>query len=477
MVHLCYVCNSVIFKQTDKVGDKMIQSLSKDEILLRIIKDVKESNHRDFHELIDELHPIDIAEIYIELPSKHQAKFLGLLSLRQMATLIQELDSNWQIKTLQKIGIERSSKVMNYMENDDVADMLANMTVEEIEELLASMREEESKHVQNLMQYPADTAGGRMTNRFVWIRNSYTVNEAIDKLRSFADFAETIYYLYVLDQNKQLVGVVSYRDLILASPNEKVENIMYTRVIAVPADMDQEEVATIIQKYDFIAIPVVNETNLLLGIVTIDDIMDVLIEEANEDIGRFAATGGKTIDFQTSILTSAARRLPWLILLLFIGLGTGLIMSRYEATLDQIVILAFFLPLIAGMTGNTGTQSLAVVIRGLVNQEMNTVVVMKLISREAGVGILIGLVCSFLVATVSYMWQGSLSFSIVIGISLFLCLIVGTLAGTIIPLILYRFNVDPAVASGPFITTINDIFSLLIYFNLATYVLLPHIKF
>lgn len=453
----------------------MYQTLGKDEILLLVIKHIKDNHYKEFHELIDELHPIDIAEIYVELPVKHHAKFLSFLSLRQMATFIQELDANWQLDTLQKIGIERSSKVMNYMENDDVADMLSNMTVDEIEELLASMREEESKHVQTLMQYPPDTAGGRMTNRFVWIRNYYTVTEAIDKLRTFADFAETIYYLYVLNENKKLVGVVSYRDLILASPNEKIDNIMYNRVISVPVDMDQEEVASIIQKYDFIAIPVVNDQNTLLGIVTIDDIMDVVIEEAHEDIGRFAATGGKTIDFNTPIFTAAARRLPWLILLLFIGLGTGLIMSRFEETLDTVVILAFFLPLIAGMTGNTGTQSLAVVIRGLViNQEMNRSIVYRLIAREFGVSLLIGIVCSSLVGVISYLWHDIFALSLVIAFSLMLSLIVGTLAGTIIPLILYKLKVDPAVASGPFITTINDIISLLIYFKTAEYFLLPY---
>jgi magnesium transporter len=450
----------------------MIHILGKDELLLRMIKYIKDNNYRAFHELIDELQPFDIAEIYIELPNKHQSKFINLLSLRQIATLIQELEPKWQLQTLQKLGIERSSKVMNYMENDDVVDMLSNMTVDEIEELLASMRDEESKQVQNLMQYPADSAGGRMTNRFVWIRNYYTVREAVEKLKSFADFAETIYYLYVLDENKKLVGVVSYRDLLLADADDKVEDVMFSRVIAVPVDMDQEDVADVIQKYDFIAIPVVDDQKRLLGIVTIDDIMDIVIEEANEDIGRFAGTGGKTIDFHTSIVTSVTRRLPWLVLLLFIGLGTGFIMSNFEETLDAIVKLAFFLPLIAGMTGNTGTQSLAVVVRGLVNQEIDRPLILKLLGREFSVGLLIGLICSILVAIIALVWQGDFSFSLVIGFSLFISLIVGTLAGTMIPLILYRLKVDPAVASGPFITTVNDIISLLIYFGSATYFLL-----
>jgi magnesium transporter len=306
-----------------------------------------------------------------------------------------------------------------------------------------------------------------MTNRFVWIRNYYTVMEAVGKMKTFAKLAETLNYLYVIDEERKLVGVVSYRDLLLAEPDDTIQNIMFERVIYVTADTDQEEVARIAERYDFLAIPVVDDQHVLVGIVTVDDIIDVVIREANEDIEKLSASG-KSIDFDTKALTAAWRRLPWLILLLFIGLVSGKIISGYETTLHKVVALAFFMPMIAGMTGNTGTQSLAVVVRGLISHDIEKKIVLRLVTRELGVGLIIGLTCGILISIIAYIWQGSLVLGAVVGCSLFFTLIIGTLAGTVIPLLLYKIKIDPAVASGPLITTLNDIFSLVTYFGIAT---------
>ncbi|MDN4523750.1 magnesium transporter [Fictibacillus fluitans] len=445
----------------------MFKEMTENQILLFVIKSLKELRKKEFQELMDELHPYDIAEVYKTLPEKHRHKFLTFLTTRQLAALIQELDSDLQVEILHKLGIERSSHIMNEMENDDLADLLSNFSFDEIQDFLASMRADESRTVQSLMQYPADSAGGIMTNRFVWIPQMFTVRDAVEKLKTFAGFAENIYYLYVINEERQLAGVVSYRDLLLADINEKIEDVMFTRVISVPAEMDQEEVARTIERYDFIAVPVVDENDVLLGIVTVDDVLDVLIEEANEDIEKLSASG-KSIDFNTSAFVASYRRLPWLILLLFIGIISGSIISAFESTLSKVVSLAFFMPMIAGMTGNTGTQSLAVVVRGLVSNDIDKKVVARLIMRELGVGLIIGTTCGILIAMVAYFWQGNAILGLVVGSSLFLTLIIGTLAGTLIPLLLYRFNVDPAVASGPLITTLNDIFSLLVYFGTAS---------
>ncbi|MGC4375318.1 magnesium transporter [Fictibacillus sp. Mic-4] len=445
----------------------MFQQMTENQMLLYVIKSLKELRKKDFQALIDELHPYDIANLYVTLPEKHRLKFLMFLTTKQIAELIQELDSEVQIEILHKLGIERSSHIMNLMENDDLADLLSNLSVEEIQDFLSSMKADESRTVQSLMQYPPDTAGGIMTNRFVWIPKVFTVRDAVDKLKTFAGFAENIYYLYVIDEQKRLVGVVSYRDLLLADIQDKIEDIMYTRVISVPAEMDQEEVARMIERYDFIAVPVVGEEGKLLGIVTVDDVIDVVIEEANEDIEKLSATG-KSIDFRTSAFVAAYRRLPWLILLLFIGIISGSIISFFEGTIQKVVALTYFMPMIAGMTGNTGTQSLAVVVRGLVSNDIDKKTIGKLIAREFGVGLMIGTACGILIALVAFFWKGSLVLGLVVGSSLFLTLIIGTLSGTIIPLLLYRFKVDPAVASGPLITTLNDIFSLSVYFGTAS---------
>lgn len=445
----------------------MIKDMTQDELSLYIIKTLKENKKAEFEKIMEELQPYDIAKIYEDLPEKHKGRFLLFLKFDVLADLMEELDKEDQLGLLNTLGIEKSSKVLDLMDNDDLALLLHELSPEKKHSLLSGMKAEESNAVQDIMKYPPETAGRIMTNRFVWIRSYFTVREAVDKFKIFAEFAESINYLYVINEDRKLAGVVSYRDLLLAEPDEKIQTIMYERIISVTVTTDQEVVAQIVERYDFLAIPVVDESNILVGIVTVDDIIDIVIKEANEDIEKLSATG-KSIDFETKTLVAAARRLPWLILLLFIGVISGRIISSFEDTLKQVVALAFFMPMIAGMTGNTGTQSLAVVVRGLISYDIDKGVITRLITRELGVGITIGIICSILIAVIAYIWQGSLILGAVVGCSLFFTLIIGTLAGTIIPLILFRLNIDPAVASGPLITTLNDIFSLLTYFGIAT---------
>lgn len=445
----------------------MIKDMTKDQITLYIIKALKENKRREFDAIQDELHPYDNARIYEDLPEKHRTRFLHFLNINALADLLQELDKEEQIDILNRLGIERSGKVLDVMDNDDLAILLEDLSPEKIASLLSGMKKEESKAVQDIMNYPPETAGRLMTNRFVWIRDYYTVREAVDKLKTFAEFAETISYLYVVDQKRRLVGVVSYRDLLLADATDIIRDIMYERVISVLDNTDQEEAAHLIERYDFLAIPVVNEEGVLIGIITVDDIIDVFIQEANEDIEKLSASG-KAIDFDTKSFVAAYRRLPWLILLLIIGVVSGSIISSFQTALQQLVAISFFIPMIMGMTGNIGTQSLAVVVRGLASEEINRKVITRLIFREANVGVIIGLVCGMLISVIALIWQGNLALGLVVGFSLFLTLIIGSLAGTIIPILLYRLKIDPAIASGPLITTLNDIFSLMIYFSLAT---------
>lgn len=417
--------------------------------------------------LLNELQPYDLAEVYTLLPENLQLTFINELSNWQTAALIQELESQEQLKLLRTLDQAKTTAVLDLMENDDLADMLANVSTQEANALLAHMKQEESSSVQRLLSYEPESAGGIMTNRFVWVHSTDTVRQAVDKIKRFAEYAENIYYLYVLDQHKKLVGVTSYRDLVLADEHDRIQDLMKSRVISVPVDTDQEEVARMIERYDFVALPVVDHEQKLVGIITVDDIIDVIVDEANEDIEKMNATGSR-IDFNTSAKQATLRRLPWLMSLLLLGFISGGVISIFENTLQSVVALAFFMPMIAGMTGNTGTQSLAIVVRGLAQSNLNKSEVYRLIFRELRVGFFIGIVCGISVAVITYIWQANLPLSFVIGCSLLLTLIIGTMAGTIIPLILYRLKADPAVASGPLITTLNDIFSLFIYFGLAS---------
>lgn len=417
--------------------------------------------------MIDELQPYDMAFLFKEMPEKHRARYLSYMTVDDITDMIGELEREFQLAVLHKVGKTKATLAMNKMDNDDLAALLEEMDEELKEQLLSSMEAEESKAVQLLMNYPQESAGRMMTNRFVWIPQHYTVKDAVVKLKSFAEIAESINYLYVINDSKQLVGVLSYRDLILGEPDDKVQDLMFTRVISAGVLQDQEEVARLIQRYDFLAIPIVEENHVLVGIVTVDDIIDVVIKEADEDYEKFAASG-KAITFDTKAYVAAYRRLPWLILLLFIGLISGSILNYFEDTLQKVVALAFFMPMIAGTTGNTGTQSLAVVIRGLAKEEMNKKTIFKLIFRELRTGIYIGIVCAFAITIVATVWQKDLTLGFVVGSSLLATLIIGTMAGTIVPIILHKLNIDPAIASGPLITTLNDILSLLIYFGIAT---------
>lgn len=446
----------------------MANLMTEEQLLLTVVKLLRESKRQELIKLINELQPYDIANLYKELPKKLKTRFLFHLDNDLLADVVQQIeDTDLQFEMLNKLTIDRKSDVLNLMDNDDLATLLHNLPKHKAESLLVEMKHEESAIVQNIMKYPEETAGRLMTNRFVWIRNNYTVREAVEKLKNFAEYAETLSYLYVIDDHRRLVGVVSYRDLLLADENDKIKDIMFERVISVPAYMDQEEAATILERYDFLALPVVDENNVLLGIITFDDMLDVIISEANEDIEKLSAAG-KAIDFETKASIAAWRRLPWLILLLIIGVFSGSIISFFEDTLNLIVALAFFMPMITGMTGNTGTQSLAVVVRGLAGQDHDKKTIFNLIIREFFVGLMIGIVCGLIISLIAFIWQKNFYLGIVVGLSLFLTIIIGTLSGTIIPLILYRLKIDPAVASGPLITTLNDIFSLITYFTIAT---------
>ncbi|RXZ81829.1 magnesium transporter [Paenibacillaceae bacterium] len=437
------------------------------QLSLEILEMLSSKQFDALRELLQELQPYDISVIYTEIPELIRPSFLSMLDAVQLTEMIQELGKSDQYTVFRLLGPEKTAEIMDKMDNDDLVHFLDELSEEEKNRFLSTMHIDESSIVRVLMDYPAETAGRIMNNRYVWIPQHYSVSEAVEKIRVFAEISGSISYLYVIDGDKKLIGVVSYRDLILANPGDKVSEIMFTRVIYANVSMDQEEVAQIIRNYDFLAVPVVDHNHVLRGIITVDDIIDIVIQEADEDIQKLSG-GGKDIDFDTTPIVAASRRLPWLVLLLLIGLVSGTIISRFEETLDRIVALAFFMPMIAGMTGNTGTQSLAVVVRGLISRNLDAPTVIRLLRRELLVGLIIGAVCGLLVTLIAYLWQGNVYLGLVVGLSLIVTLVIGTMAGTVIPLILYRLKVDPAIASGPLITTLNDVLSLFIYFGIAT---------
>ena len=294
-----------------------------------------------------------------------------------------------------------------------------------------------------------------------------TIREAMAHLREAAPDAETIYYVFVVDDEKKLVGVISLRDLIISERDTKVSDVMSDRVVFSYVGDNQEDIARLMKDYDFLALPVVDFKNHMLGIITVDDILDVMDEEASDDYSKLAAVTDMEPGDQSAV-NAAKKRLPWLIILLFLGLITASLIRQFEETLDQVAILAIFIPLIAGMAGNTGTQALAVTVRGLATGEISKEGFFRRLRRESLTGLITGITCGIVIFLIILFWLQHTYLGIIVGISIASSLFVATIAGSLLPLLMHKLKIDPAVASGPFITTINDIISVLIYFGMAT---------
>lgn len=426
-------------------------------------------DHLKVRELIDELQPYDLAQVFFRLNGIFRKYFLSALTPLEIGQLLEELNPNEQKEVIAALGPIKTVEALNRMSRDEVADLLVELDRVQANSLLKNMDIGEAAKVRELLSYPEKTAGGLMTNEYVRVYEHYTVEKAISHLRQQASIAETIYYIYVVNQNKRLVGVVSLRELLIAESSTQISNIMFERVISVTADLDQEEVAHLLEQYDFLAIPVVDHNQKLLGIITVDDIIDVLIEEAHEDIANLSAVSRREKQVFTHPLQSVKMRIPWLVLLLFIGMITANLLDMFEETIKALPVLTLFMPMIAGMTGNTATQSFAIIIRGLASKELHKGNIKKVIRQESTVGMLIGIACSLFILVMISIWKQSIELGIVVGASLFFTLALGTFVGTIIPILLDKWGMDPTAASGPLITTLNDVFSLMIYFGLATF--------
>ncbi|MBM7693004.1 magnesium transporter [Peribacillus deserti] len=436
----------------------------------KMMLDALENGHIDsFRNEFMEMHPYDQAKFFGQLEEELRSKVYHYLSPEEMAALFENLKSEEEEYSdfLSEMSPAYAADMLSEMYADDAVDVLNELDKEQAISYLTIMDKEAAAEIKELLHYEEYTAGSIMTTEYVAIAANQTVRSAMYILKNEAPEAEIIYYLFVIDEDKKLVGVISLRDLIVADDDTMIHEIMSERVVAVSVSEDQEEVARKMRDYDFLAMPVVDFQNHLMGIITIDDIVDVMEEEASEDYSKLA--GMPDMDHADKGAFSAAKkRLPWLVILLFLGMFTASLIGRFEDTLNQKAILAVFMPLIAGMAGNTGTQALAVVVRGIATGDLRTESKWKLIAKEGGTGLLIGLSCGVLVTFVVYFWQNDFYLGLLVGTAIIATLFVATLAGSLIPLIMHKMNIDPAVASGPFITTINDIISVLIYFGMAT---------
>lgn len=437
------------------------------------IKDcINQLNETKLRHCLADLHPADVAEVLPEVSLAQRVRVLRAAGPERAALILYELDRDMVPPLLEALGPIRLAKVLDAMSDDDAADILGELPESQKDQLLSLMEEAEAADVRELLKYGKDTAGGIMTTEYVSLKEDMTVAEALASLRKLGPEVETIYYVYAINEQAQLTGAISLRELILAPPEARIEQVANRRVITAHVWDDQEKVAKLVAKYDFIAIPVVNDEKQLLGIVTVDDILDVLEEEATEDILKLANVDAEGQDFvESSPWQRAIRRLPWLIGLLFGGLIAGNVIKEFSGTLEKVTALAFFITAMAGGPGNAATQSLALVVRGLATGEVDQRRLLKAVGKEAQVGIIVGLVSGSVLALVAYLWQGTTSLGLVVGLALAINITIATILGSFFPVIIHRLGADPAVASGPFISTLMDVTSMFIYFSLAAWLL------
>ena len=422
--------------------------------------------------LLIPVQPVDIAEAIEGLPESSQLIAFRLLSKAEAIEVYEYLNTDVQQALIQEFKRQEVLDIVDKMSPDDRARMFDELPAKIVRRLLSQLSPGERQATAILLGYEEDTAGRIMTPEYISLKDNLTVSQTLERIRSLSNASEVVYYLYVTDVSRQLTGIVSLRDLVIASPETTLAEIMTRDVVFVHTDTDQEEVARTIQRYDILALPVVDSEERLVGVVTVDDVIDIIEREATEDI---YALGGVQSDkdnyFQTNLLTVARRRVVWLFVLLLTNTVTGAIIRYNEELLKQVVILAAFIPLLTGTGGNVGAQSSTVVIRGLNTEEIQNMGAGKVIFREAAAGILLGLILGTLATVWAYFLQGSIEVAVSVGISLIAIALLASVAGSALPFLFRSFGLDPALMSAPFITTAVDVLGVLIYFYIAKTIL------
>lgn len=420
-------------------------------------------------DLLSELHSIDIAEGFEELTSEEKLILFRCLSTNVAIDVFVELSLAQQKEIINSLSKEKLTQVLEHLPSDDRADFFSELSPELVNKLFSLMKKEKVEDTVSLLRYKEDTAGGIMTTEYVALPEDTTIEKTINYLRE-AKKAETISYIYVINNYNHLCGVVSIRTLIMSKGEALLKDIMETNIIKAGVDYDQKEVARLVKKYDILAIPVTDHNNKLLGIVTVDDCIDILEEEATKDIFRMAGASFAEEYARKPICQIAGIRLPWLITCLIGGFISAFVIKSFKFTLSEVISLAFFTPIIMGMGGNVGTQSSTAIVRGMAIGTIDYKKTYRIVFRETLIGLIMGTICGLITGILIILILGveKCMMGVVIGLSILTALTVATFIGVVSPLIFRRLNIDPAIAAGPFITTTVDITGLIIYFSLAT---------
>ena len=434
------------------------------------IKELLENKqYTSLRQALSEINDADIAVVLENLDEEDRLKVFRILPKSMAADVFSYLELENQQMIITSLADKEAAGIINNLMADDATDLLEEMPANIVKKLLANATAEVRRDINHLLQYPEDSAGSIMTVEFLDLKEHLTVQEAIERIRKQGVDSETINICYVLDQSRMLIGTVALRYLLLSEPDAIIGEIMHENVISVNTLMDQEEVARQFQKYDFTAMPVVDNENRLVGIITVDDIVDILQEEATEDIEKMAAiTPSDKPYLRTSVWETWKNRIPWLLLLMLSATFTGSIIASFEEALSSCVILTAYMPMLMGAGGNAGSQSSVAIIRSLSLNEVRFKDWLKVLWKESGVAILCGItlaIASF--AKLMLFDQLTLAVALVVSVSLALTVLIAKIVGCMLPLLAKKIGFDPAVMASPFITTIVDALSLLIYFAIA----------
>ncbi|MEW6246173.1 MAG: magnesium transporter [Nitrospirota bacterium] len=440
-----------------------------DIVLLSFQRLLRRGAITNLAKMLSRMHPADIARVvnHLSSPKEKRTVFELVRGEAQRGQVLSELDSDSINQVLADLPASDVAWLLKDLGPDDVAYILGVLPEERAQEILALMKTEDSTEIADLLKYPKDSAGAIMTTEFFSLPEDTTAQEAIRRLQHATD-AEMVFYIYVTDKENRLVGVLSLRQLLTVPPNTPLKNIMTRDVISVTVDTDQEEVARQVASYNLLAIPVVEKDNTLVGIITVDDVVDVIREEATEDMLKMAGALEEETQSKSSSLAAARLRLPWLFTNLIGSLVSGAILWLFRFTIQEVVAIVSFIPVIAAMGGNVGLQSSTLIIRGLATGSIELTDVWKVFFREIRITLLMGLACCVILTLVGWLWHGHAVLGMVIGASMLIAFIVSTSMATFMPILLKRMGVDPAIAAGPFVTTANDITGISIYLTLAT---------
>ncbi len=447
-----------------------MEPLILDDVLSQLRTVLERDDLAGAADIIESLRPPDQADLFGELDDEDRVALLPELNPADMADILEEMDDEEAAELVASLSTEAIIRIVDEMEPDEAADLLGDIHPEQARAVLAGL--EDSEEVRPLLLHPDDSAGGLMTSEYLALRRRMTAREALRAIRAWKPEAETIYYLFAVDRQGQLCGVVGLRQLVIADPETLVEDIMDSEVISVPAGTDQEECARLMTRYDLLALPVVDADNVLLGVITVDDVIDVLEDEATEDIQRFG--GAQPLErsyLDTSIFLVTRKRIGWLAALFLAGTFSMLVMRTFEDELQAVVALAVFIPLMIGTGGNAGSQTIATVIRALAIGDIDTRDALRVWWHEVRIGLILGVGMGAVAYVRAITWEPDPALALTIAASILGIILWANGLGALLPILAARLRVDPALVSGPVMTTLLDATGLLIYFTVAGVVL------